>query len=509
MPFPYIFTFYSFKGGVGRSMAVMNVAYTLAGRGRHVLVVDMDLEAPGLSGFLNRSGEFAAAECTNPLDVLDLLTAAAAALRRGGDLRELGQSLPPVSNYIRPVAEEKLQSLRPKLGQLGHLDVLRTDLDRNYWPRLGEIGLPDLQHEQLMDLSEVLHHYFKAQTFPHRPLGVEPFEPPVDTHYDYVLVDSRTGSTEIGGLCIGPLADRLVVITGLNDQNIHGTLEFLKEAGIRPVPRPPDDQPWDDADPVAASGEDRRSLGPKPTIVVGSPVPAGEILYKRERQKVLQDNIGIRPLTLSYHPQMALMESVFVRDYREEYLADEYLRLASRLMEQVADDPPRLASKATEAQNKKGDLRAAIIDALRLAAHEPNLGLALLPILANAVPEPGGSSIPETRQIYALLAQSPETAPFALINWGNALSDQARTKTGEEADQLFAEASAKYAEALRLKPDFHEVLNNWGWALYREPRAKTGEEADGLFAEANAKYAEAVGLKPDNPNALNNWGSAL
>ena len=50
MPFPYIFTFYSFKGGVGRSLAVMNVAYTLAGRGRHVLVVDMDLEAPGLSG---------------------------------------------------------------------------------------------------------------------------------------------------------------------------------------------------------------------------------------------------------------------------------------------------------------------------------------------------------------------------------------------------------------------------------------------------------------------------
>jgi len=56
MPFPYLFTFYSFKGGVGRSMALMNVAYTLAGRGRHVLVVDMDLEAPGLSGFLHRGG---------------------------------------------------------------------------------------------------------------------------------------------------------------------------------------------------------------------------------------------------------------------------------------------------------------------------------------------------------------------------------------------------------------------------------------------------------------------
>jgi cellulose biosynthesis protein BcsQ len=51
MPFPYIFTFYSYKGGVGRSMALLNVAYALAGKGRHVLMVDMDLEAPGLSGF--------------------------------------------------------------------------------------------------------------------------------------------------------------------------------------------------------------------------------------------------------------------------------------------------------------------------------------------------------------------------------------------------------------------------------------------------------------------------
>jgi cellulose biosynthesis protein BcsQ len=60
MDFPQIFTFYSFKGGVGRSMAVLNVAYAMAAKGRHVLVLDMDLEAPGLSGFLGRHGEIGA-----------------------------------------------------------------------------------------------------------------------------------------------------------------------------------------------------------------------------------------------------------------------------------------------------------------------------------------------------------------------------------------------------------------------------------------------------------------
>src|SRR5437588_12174939 len=47
----YVITFYSFKGGVGRTMALVNVAAELARRGRKVLVVDFDLEAPGLETY--------------------------------------------------------------------------------------------------------------------------------------------------------------------------------------------------------------------------------------------------------------------------------------------------------------------------------------------------------------------------------------------------------------------------------------------------------------------------
>ena len=43
-----IITFYSYKGGTGRSMALANVAWVLASSGARVLVVDWDLEAPGL-----------------------------------------------------------------------------------------------------------------------------------------------------------------------------------------------------------------------------------------------------------------------------------------------------------------------------------------------------------------------------------------------------------------------------------------------------------------------------
>src|ERR1035438_252937 len=46
-----IVTFYSFKGGTGRTMALANVAWILAANGQRVLVADWDLESPGLHRF--------------------------------------------------------------------------------------------------------------------------------------------------------------------------------------------------------------------------------------------------------------------------------------------------------------------------------------------------------------------------------------------------------------------------------------------------------------------------
>src|SRR5213080_966655 len=47
-----IYTFYSYKGGVGRSMALANVAKWYYLRGLRVVMIDWDLEAPGLENFL-------------------------------------------------------------------------------------------------------------------------------------------------------------------------------------------------------------------------------------------------------------------------------------------------------------------------------------------------------------------------------------------------------------------------------------------------------------------------
>src|SRR5215470_3632439 len=51
-----IYTFYSYKGGVGRSMALANIGVLLALAGKRVLLVDWDLEAPGLELYFSSGG---------------------------------------------------------------------------------------------------------------------------------------------------------------------------------------------------------------------------------------------------------------------------------------------------------------------------------------------------------------------------------------------------------------------------------------------------------------------
>ena len=49
-----IVTFYSYKSGVGRTMALANIAVLLVKKGLRVLAVDWDLEAPGLDRYFRQ-----------------------------------------------------------------------------------------------------------------------------------------------------------------------------------------------------------------------------------------------------------------------------------------------------------------------------------------------------------------------------------------------------------------------------------------------------------------------
>src|SRR5580704_13816247 len=124
--FPHIVGFYSFKGGVGRTLAIVNVAYLMARRGRNVLLIDMDLEAPGLGVFLRTLGELGDPA---PADIIDLLSLANT-ITMDTDLVDGNPSaqmaFPPIQDYATQIQPERIAGgiLKPQFGFPGRIDLI-------------------------------------------------------------------------------------------------------------------------------------------------------------------------------------------------------------------------------------------------------------------------------------------------------------------------------------------------------------------------------------------------
>ena len=511
--FPYIFTFYSYKGGVGRSMSLLNSAFELAGRGRHVLILDMDLEAPGISNFLFRSKEF---QHPPQKDIIELLKDVLNFEKQGGHFKEAAAHIQGISQYISPIKEKKLPPPKSRIGESGRIDVVPALVqDQSYWSRLAELNLGSCSQKTLQKTGLILKHYLKAQRFSISPPSLKEIGEEMQVPYDYVFIDSRTGITESGGLCIGPLADRLVILTSLNDQNINGTKDMMKVSGIHPGKKT-SGKKWDEGEPDITDNNRPPLMGPKPTLLVASPVPSGEILYKRQRLAILNEQLGPHAAQLSYHPQMALMESIFVRDYPEEYLSFEYQTLVNQILASASDSSPHLAEASRKAF-KDEDIASAIQALLRLYFNDGNLGIQFLKQFHNTIADISmhsgrrftGNEFRALYQMYYYLNQADPKDIVSLNAWGIILSDLAIFKQGKEAGSLFDLAYQKFELALKIKPDDHETLYNWGTALSDQAKSKQENQADSLFNLAYQKYELALKIKPDKHEALNNWGNAL
>jgi tetratricopeptide (TPR) repeat protein len=417
---PQIFTFYSFKGGVGRSMAVLNLAFALAGKGRHVLVLDMDLEAPGISGFLHREKEIAGFARR---DMVDLVSQAFTALLPLDPL-----ALPPVTEYVVPILSEKLHQTPHPFSEIGRLDIIAVDEGRDYYERLTLLGLGRYIQDDLVRAGSVLRAWLKSLRF---PVDVPDYYGPncdQTAGYDYVLVDSRTGITETGGLCIGPLSDQLVVLTALNDQNVEGTRRFLTEVGI--------------LDPQPA---------PKPYMIVASLVPTGEIDKKRERLREVEASLRKPVVKLSYHPQLALKETIFTRDHPDEYLAREYEELSHQVMRMANDwfDEKQLSSAFSQSRTSP-EFRSALHSLLRMA-WIPGLAPLLSSLLSSTNPadlSDDADYILWDRASRALCADDSHLADGVLNNWANLLSEWVGISADPELAEMRMNAAMNLYEQL-------------------------------------------------------------
>jgi NB-ARC domain/TIR domain/Sel1 repeat/CobQ/CobB/MinD/ParA nucleotide binding domain len=210
-----IVTFYSYKGGVGRSMALANVAAWLSLQGLKVVMIDWDLEAPGLESFFaTDSAERGLLRAKIGLvdiigmykDVFPNLPKAAAQF-----VEILDEMLPPIAHTLIPI---RIQAARAGTGKLWLLSAgCRNDSRFNSYA----------QTVQQFDWEEFYAKYEGEAYF--EWMRRQLLKPDVA---DVVLIDSRTGVAEMSGVCTRQLADVVVMLCAPNEQNLEGTAAMAK-----------------------------------------------------------------------------------------------------------------------------------------------------------------------------------------------------------------------------------------------------------------------------------------
>jgi tetratricopeptide (TPR) repeat protein len=318
-----VISLYSFKGGVGRTSLALNLAYELASQAKFVVLADWDLHAPGLSlmedlampgGPFPRKG------------ILDFLWSALGPLENSN--RASTEVIDPLLLAQTTALAERARATNRSFGDILFVPagLFGTDNQNAYPKSLRKLYLPDLMtwraHLPGSDNEQSVLRFFRDRISTARSEAFGKGYPP-----DFLLLDSRTGITEIGDLLLGNGVDHYIILFGLNEQN---------QTGMELVVR-------------GAQDHVRPGGLPDALTLVASPVPVGEEDLLRERLTTLSKRLTrlARPLEESekaeplppvlripYHPRLALQEEIILERYPDSALAQNYKEIAGHILKQ-------------------------------------------------------------------------------------------------------------------------------------------------------------------------------
>ncbi len=214
-----VVTFYSYKGGTGRTMALANVAWILAAAGKRVLVADWDLESPGLHRFFKPF--IKPEEQQSAGGVVELVTQYERATKVDAPRHEQWHT-----EYAR-VSQYAFSLDWKHFAEGGSIDFLSAgNQNQNYSKSVYERDWDDF-YENLGGgkLFDALREDMKK-------------------NYDYALIDSRTGISDVAGICTVHLPDVVVDCFTFSEQGIDGAsrvaasipLSSTRAIRILPVP---------------------------------------------------------------------------------------------------------------------------------------------------------------------------------------------------------------------------------------------------------------------------------
>lgn len=275
---PIVATFYSLRGGVGRSTALAHSAYNLAAQGLSVLCMDMDLEAPGLAALFGVE-----AEAQKKPGIVDLLSS----IDVNGEVPE-------------GIAEAFIRV--PTADANDRLELLHAGTISPAYAR--DLGLidPEAWYREDFNPLRVLMESIRDLDSSVRP--------------DVVLVDSRTGLSSIAAPLLFDIADLAIIAFLPHPQARVGT-SLLTRALLSAR--------------SSRVTNDGTRLTPEPRFVV-SPVAPSEENFARAQQRALtwisewlapaRDRDGNKPFD-------DLEEIIHVVGYNEEVASSDTARAAN------------------------------------------------------------------------------------------------------------------------------------------------------------------------------------
>lgn len=173
-------------------MALANVAALLAKWGNKVLTLDWDIEAPGIERYFLNSPSKLANSRKETDGIVDLVLA---------------------YTQDQPLDWRQCLVKAFPFGDDAEIDIITAGRETaDYNSRVRQIAWVDL--------------------FKHKEFGtyLEQLREQWITEYDFVLIDSRTGITDIGGICTIHLPDVLVLFFTANWQSVQGALDVMQRA---------------------------------------------------------------------------------------------------------------------------------------------------------------------------------------------------------------------------------------------------------------------------------------
>ncbi len=178
-----VISFYSYKGGVGRTIALIQTAYNLAQAGKKILLLDLDIEAPSLHNIFEE-------------EIADEINGV-----KYGVIEYLYKKLVEKSNSV---SEEDIfchLQLDEIPGEIYVIPACR-EMNKEYIYQMEKIQTQKIQEQEIF---EGIFSYLKER------LDV-----------DMILVDTRAGFNHWGSLSLLSLSDQVIFVAYPNRENIEG-----------------------------------------------------------------------------------------------------------------------------------------------------------------------------------------------------------------------------------------------------------------------------------------------